>query len=325
MRRPFILLILGVLTSCAPPSIEEEPRTGPYLGEDLPGAEARLFAPGFVSTGLSERDVTMTPDGSELYFSAQVGERGNFTAIVFTRQVDGVWTRPEVAPFSGQYLDIEPHVSPDGSKLFFASNRGGNMDIWVVDRVGDGWGAPRNIGPPVNTEGDEFFPSVTRDGTIYYTGPDENGAEVIYRARPAGDGEGYAKPEQLPEQVNSGQLRFNAFVSPDESFLIVPMYGREDSLGGVDYYVVFRSDDDIWTEPISLGAAVNSATGNEWSASLSPDGKVLFFMASRSEIEDHRAPAPMGYAAMRELHDSPMNGNSDIWWIDAGVIDALRP
>ncbi|MDX1389003.1 MAG: hypothetical protein R3344_07420, partial [Acidobacteriota bacterium] len=213
------LLALVLVISCASRPSEPQPTpTGPYVGQGTPGKEARLFAPGFVSTGLSERDVAMSPDGTELYFSAQVGERGNFTAIVVTRLVDGAWTRPEVAPFSGQNLDIEPHISPDGSKLFFASNRGGNMDIWVVDRDGDGWGEPRNLGPPVNTEGDEFFPSVTRDGTIYYTGPDENGAEVIFRARPAPGGEGFAEPERLPDQVNSGQLRFNAFVAPDESF-----------------------------------------------------------------------------------------------------------
>jgi hypothetical protein len=321
-----VLALTGLL-ACAPPVPETGPPpvTGPYVGQGLPGAEARLFAPGFVSTGLAERDVTMTPDGNELYFSAQVGERGHFIAIVFTRQVEGRWTSPEVAPFSGQHLDIEPHISPDGRRLFFASNRGGNMDIWVAEREDDGWGEPSNLGPPVNTEGDEFFPSVTRDGTIYYTGPDESGAEAIFRARPVTDGDGYAKPELLPEQVNSGQARFNAFVAPDESFLIVPMYGREDSLGGVDYYVVFRSDDDRFSDPINLGPAVNSATGNEWSASLSPDGEALFFMASRSNIEDHHAPAPMSYADILDLHSAPMNGNSDIWWIDASVIATLRP
>ena len=94
---------------------------------------------------------------------------------------------------------------------------------------------------------------------------------------------------------------------------------------GVDYFVVFRSEDDRFSEPINLGPKVNTVGNVEWSASLSPDGKILFFMSSRSVIVDHRAPRPMSYPEVRRLQDLAMNGNSDIWWVDAGFIEALRP
>ncbi|MEE8526791.1 MAG: hypothetical protein V3T72_22890 [Thermoanaerobaculia bacterium] len=42
----------------------------------------------------------------------------------------------------------------------------------------------------------------------------------------------YAEPERLPPQVNTGRDRFNAFIAADESFLILPIFGRDDSLGG---------------------------------------------------------------------------------------------
>ena len=100
--------------------------------------------------------------------------------------------------------------------------------------------------------------------------------------------------------------------------------GREDSVGGVDYYVVFRTPDDRFSEPINLGVAINTPN-SEWSASVSPGGDVLFFMSSRSVIVDHRAPARMDHAAMWRLHGVAMNGNSDIWWVDASVISDLRP
>ena len=159
----------------APTSAVPELR-GPYLGQEPPGLEPRLFAPGVVSTGLATRDIAMTPDGDELYFSVTLGDR---TMIMVTRQVDGVWSVPEVAPFSGRYLDIEPAISPDGRRFFFLSTRPQPgqeekpgwvyQDIWVMDREGDGWGEPFNLGPPVNSDAPEFFPSITNDGTLYFT------------------------------------------------------------------------------------------------------------------------------------------------------------
>ena len=317
-------------SGAADAALEPANLTGPFLGQPLPGTDPQIFAAGVVSTGLAERDVTLSPDGSELYFSAQVGARGHFTAILGSRLVDGHWTAPQVAPFSGQYLDIEPAISPDGSKFFFASNRPrpgsdaltADPDIWVMDRAGGGWSEPRNLGPPINTDRPEYFPSITVDGTIYFTGTDEDGAEWIYRSRATADG--YGPRKRLGPEVNSGSARFNAFVAPDESYVIVPVMGREDSVGAVDYYVVFRTPDDRWSDPINLGPAINTPN-SEWSASVSPDGELLFFMSSRSVIVDHRAPARMDYAAMWRLHEVAMNGNSDIWWVDASVISDLRP
>ena len=47
--------------------------SGPYLGQPLPGGEAALFAPGIVSTGMMDRDVSMSPDGREMYFGRMAG------------------------------------------------------------------------------------------------------------------------------------------------------------------------------------------------------------------------------------------------------------
>jgi hypothetical protein len=304
---------------------------GDYLGQKPPGMEPELFAPGIVSTGLGERDVAMTPDGNELYYTAVVGPAFNFGAIVVTERVDGEWTRPEVAPFSGQHMDLEPAISPDGQRFFFMSTRPvpgtteptGNEDIWVMERVGDGWGEPQNLGPPINTEGGEFFPSVTEDGTLYFTRKVAEGSESIYRSRLV-KGE-YGEPEMLPEQVNSGQLRFNAFIARDESYIIVCVWGREDSLGGVDYYVVFRSTEDVWSAPINMGERINATEGAEWSPYVSPDGAYLFFMSSRATIQDRFSPVRQTYDSLQDLHNRPMNGSFDIWWIDARIIDELRP
>jgi len=224
-------------------------------------------------------------------------------------------------------MDFEPAFSADGSKLFFLSNRPdgdealGDQDIWVVERNPDGWGEPRNLGAPVNTDGGEFFPSLTWDGTLYFS-RNAKGSSLnqVFRSRWA---EGtFQEPELLPEQVNCGTNRFNAYVSPDESYLIVPAVGMDDAFDGVDYYAVFRNRDDRWSEPVNLGALVNRDNARGWSPYVSPGGEYFFFMATRTmEIE----ALDWNYETLKELNNSPGNGNADIYWVDARFIEELRP
>ena len=302
-------------------------RTGPYLGEKPPGPTPQLFASGLVSTGGFERDLAITPDGRELYFGIS-GPSYQYTSVVVTRIVDGHWTEPEVVPGldDSRYLNLEPALAPDGRTLFFLSTRldeaaggaAGNQDIWFMTRGPGGWSAPRNLGAPVNSALAEYFPSVTLDGTLYFT-REEAGTRASHIWRARRDGDRYRAPEKLPARVNSGRSHYNAFVAPDESYLIVPIDGRPDSIGGCDYYVVFRTPDDRWSEPVNLGPAINTKGSQEFSPYVSPDGKYFFFMSSRMERPDR-----LTYTLFRSLHDRPANGNADIYWVDAAFIHAQR-
>jgi len=337
LQKLCVCLLCLVLVACTPIPPSEDGADGafpvlrgPYLGQKVPGMEPVVFAPGIVSTGLATRDVAMTPDGEELYFSVTMGGR---TMIMVTRVEDGVWREPEVAPFSGRYLDIEPSISADGRRFFFLSTRPKPgqeeksgwvyQDIWVMDREGDRWGEPHNLGPPVNSESPEYFPSVTADGTLYFTREGEDHVSATYRSRLV-DGV-YEEPELLGPEVNCGTNRFNVYVSSDEAFVIVPAMGREDSLGGVDYYVVFRSEDDTWSEPINMGGAINQPEGREWSASLSPDGEYLFFMTSRVGSDAGLPLTARSISDLLEISTQPGQGSSDIWWVSAEIIEQLRP
>ena len=330
---PWILLVIAVL-SCSSPHVPGHAEyqfpdlEGPYLGQSLPDSLPELFAPGVVSTGMFNRDMAISPDGTEIYFCVAIRNYA-YSTILYTRLEKGKWQKPEIVPFSGGpgVMDFEPAFSADGSQLFFLSNRpdggeeAGDEDIWVVDRVADGWGTPRNLGEPVNTDGGEFFPSLTRDGTLYFSRNAKGSAlNQIFRSRWAGGA--FQEPELLPEEVNCGSNRFNAFVAPDESYLIVPAAGMEDAYDGVDYYIVFRDREDRWSEPINLGAIVNRDNPRGWSPYVSPDGRCFFFMATRiPELEAH----DWNYDQLKELHNSPGNGNADIYWVDAAFIEGLRP
>ena len=231
-------------------------------------------------------------------------------------------------PFSGGpgVADFEPAFSPDGSKLYFLSSRPdgdepvGDQDIWYVERAEGGWGEPQNLGEPVNTDGGEYFPSITNDGTLYFT-RNEKGKRLnqIFRSRWV-DGS-FDEPELLPLQVNCGTNRYNAFIAPDESYIIVPAVGMPDTYDGVDYYIVFRDENDNWSEPVNMGAMVNQDNAAGYSPYVSPDGEQFFFMATRTkEIEQ----ANWNYENLKTLYNSPGNGKADIYWMDAGFIRGLQ-
>jgi len=328
------LACLLAVASCTPQ--ETRGPRGDYLGQPVPDDQPEIFAPGLVTTGIYTRDVAMTPDGSELYFGVLLGP---VSAIIEThRGPDGIWTEPEVAPFSrdSRFFNLEPAIAPDGSRFMFLSTRvegrepeegdvrtWSNQDIWVMDREGDHWGSPYNLGAPVNSEASEFFPSLTSDGTLYFTREsDEERESYIYRSRL--EGGRYQEPERLGPEVNSTSNQFNAFISPDESYLILSTGGRDDSLGGTDYYVVFRSPDDRWSEPINLGEDVNTPGDGEFSPFVSRDGRFFFFMSTRP-IARTRIPDTLTWKYIRGYRMMPEIGNAGIYWMDASFIERLRP
>ncbi len=308
-------------------SISGAVSAGPYLDQSPPGDEPVLFAPGIVSDGLNNRDMAITPDGREVYWSVNL-RNFDLSVIMYSRQTGKGWSEPEVAPFSRDpaYVYYEPALSPDGRQLFYVASEAGSElnDIWVMDRDGEGWGEARKLDAPINSPGKEYFPSLTRDGTMYFTREgDTPGMEAIYRSRRV-DGR-YTEPEKLPENVNCGKSQFNAFIAPDESYIIVPVWGREDSLGSIDYYVVFRNDNDEWSEPINMGPKVNTTGAREYTPYVSPDGNYFFFMSTRSPAHAEAPSGGLSRDYLEQVHGQPENGNSDIYWMSAGLLEDLRP
>ncbi len=166
-------------------------------------------------------------------------------------------------------------------------------DIWASERKGTEWSAPVNLGAPVNSGENEFYPSVTKDGTLYFQSwrSGSRGGTDIYRARL--ENGGYRKAENVGPPVSSDLREGDALVSPDESFIVLSV-NRPDGFGQGDLYASFRDGDGAWTEPRNLGGAINTKA-NENCPILSPDGKFLFYTSG-----------------------------GDIYWVSAEVIEKAR-
>jgi Tol biopolymer transport system component len=249
---------------------------------------AELMAPGVINTDADEYGPTLTPDGRGMYFTLRADRRGREN-IVFTQATGTQWSKPVMAPFSGSGVDKEPYLSPDGSRLFFASRRDypsklpaqgeEAYDLFVVDRQGDAWGTPQPL-TGANSGAYDNYPAVTRDGTVYFASHRQGGkgANDLWRSR--WESGGWLPAENVSE-LNSPTTDADPYVAPDESYLILSS-DRQGGAGQGDLYVSFRRS-GTWTVPVSLGPAVNTG-GYEYTPWVSADGRWLYFSRDWGEI-----------------------------------------
>ncbi len=305
----------------------KRPASPPYASTQ-PLTEPAIFGEGVISGGYFDSHPAFTPDGATLYF-VRSAANFNFWAIMVSRFSHGRWSEPEVAPFSGQYADADPFITADGARLYFISRRplavGGtprdNTDIWMMRKAAAGsWGKPQHLDAPINSDGDEWYPTLTRDGTLYFGSdrPGGLGKTDLYRARP--DGDGYAPAENLGSPVNTEADEYEPYIAPDESYLIFMASGRSDSLGRSDLYISYRRD-GAWSAPQNLGKRINSSA-LEYSPKVSPDGRYFFWSSTRN-ITDRPLAKPLNSAQLKHLLGSAGNGMGDIYQIDIGEV--LKP
>ena len=294
----------------------------PGWAADHPLPQPRLFAEGVLATADDEMDAGFAPDGRTVYFTKDhIGQR---LGVIVSSHFDGArWSQPEVVSFSGRYTDYDPFVTADGSRLFFSSNRpvsgGGkkDFDIWVAERAGNGWGEPRNLGAPINTLQDEFYPTVAADGTLYFssTRPDTKGRSDIYRSRFRNGA--FEAPENLGDAINTSATEVDSAIAPDQSFIVFAGIGRPDDLGGGDLYLS-RNINGAWTPATHIGAGVNSPS-REYCPSISPDGRYFFFTSFRG-FGDSVPAAPWTFADFRRGMTSVLNGFGNVYQIDMSAV-----
>lgn len=278
MRGIMRISILCAGVFCFLSTIAANPeQTIDYLGQTPPGDTPVMFAPGIVSTPEMEYRLVVSPTGEDIFFCRE----GTIKHI--RRKPDGSgWEDPVTPAFCGDHINGESWFSADGTRLYFNSRRPMPdakvpLNVWMTDKVDGVWGPPRPLRPPVNDQTAHAI-SVSNNGNLYASG--------IIRFRC--DSCRYLPAEPLNPPVEG----YHPCIAPDESFLIFG--ARRTGSYNYDLFIIFQKSDGTWTERMSLGDKINSDK-KEGNASLSPDGKYLFF--SRAE---------------------------DIFWVKADFIDTLK-
>lgn len=329
-----ILISLFFLSSCIEKSNSDN-LTGKYLGQVPPDSIPKLFAPGIVSTNLHEHSsLSVSPDGSELMWTVSFMDNYAFRypdKLISIKQVDGKWKNPD---FSKYFGDLENFYnaswSPDGKRIYFSSHSGlndvdttyGSGDIWYIEKSNADWSKPVHLDSVINSKNVEGTPYVTKDYSLYFMGYLEGVRNNygILRSKFV-DGK-YQKTEVLPEVINSKELDWTPFISPDESYIIFSSF-REGGFGRGDLYISFRNKNDEWSKAINLGDKINTES-NERFPSVSPDGEYLFFLTDKvdSSLTNNKN---LSYSDALKKYHKPGNGWCDIYWVKADFIEKLKP
>jgi len=317
-------LVVVVLAQAGFPTLN-----GPYLGQKRPGPTPEIFAPGILSLGFHEHNIAISPDGQEIFFVAAASDFSRYL-IMTTKLKNNGWSMPEVASFSAGPNDMTPAYSPDGKRLYFSSRRprtaggtpGKDFDIWYVERKDDSWTDPENLGGSINTEQNEVNPSVMSDGTIFFQRIEKLGTLDwdLYMSSPRNGI--YGVPEKLPEPVNTKANEAGPFIAPDGSYLLFQS-NRAGGYGIMDLYVAYRAENGRWSDPLNLGDKINSSF-SDWGPVVSPDGEHLFFSSFRN-VQPLEPESGEYFQYMTSRLGAPTPGKGTLYWVEAKIIDALRP
>lgn len=119
--------------------------------------------------------LSVTSDGRDAFFTrCRYETTGPMGAEIWNvKRMGGRWgeaVKVNLGPDS--LIFAHPAISPDGNTLYFVSDMPGGFggkDLWMTTRSGDNWSIPINMGPDINTAGDEMFPYIRQDGTLYFS------------------------------------------------------------------------------------------------------------------------------------------------------------
>ncbi len=256
----------------------------------LAQAEPEAFLPQLFINYPNVRDIAISPNGDEIYFTVD-DIKSKIALISYIKKVNNnEWSKPKAALFSGKYRDLEPAFSPDGKRLYFVSNRPINKDsispkdydIWYVDKINTNWSSPKNIGFQINSKANEYYPSVTKNGDIYFTSERENGvgSEDIFVSR-LKDGK-YQKPTALGLGVNTKYYEFNAYISPNEEYLIFSALRPNEGIGGGDLYISYNKNNE-WSKA-KLLEKINTEY-LDFCPFVDVENDKLYFTSQRSSVK----------------------------------------
>ena len=214
-----------------------------------------------------EESIRLIPDPNATYFKENLGVNIN-----------------------SAYNEICPVVSPDGKKLFFTRwkhpdniGKDKNQDIWFSTLKDDKtWSKAQLFPEPINNEENNAVCGISLNGktmllnNVYgKDGQMEKGVSISFLLR-TGD---YSFPKALKILNFKNKSEFSEYTLAPNGKVLLMTTETKDSFGGKDIYVSFLRTDDLWTEPVNIGSAVNTGE-SESTPFIAPDGVTMYFSSS---------------------------------------------
>ena len=253
-----------------------------------------------INTKLHESSTIFTSDGNTMYFT-----RNNFTSNKIksddkgttllkiyksVKNTDtGKWEKAKELPFnSDQYSVAHPALSPDETKLYFASDMPGTKglsDLFYVDILeDDDFGSPRSLGDEINTEGRETFPFISNSGKLFFAsdGHVGLGGLDIFVSLPNEikvSKNKYKEPFNIGEPVNTPDDDF-AFIIDDQTRIGYFSSNRKGGIGNDDIYSFKQTKDLI----ISCSQTLSGVITDRETRELLPNAVVTLFNKDMQKI-----------------------------------------
>ena len=260
-----------------------------WLNAQTPIQDRILFEPDNISTGSVEYGSSFSENFTEVYFVRSEDPWGTMNSkgtIYYSKMTNGRWGVPEVAFFSGEFDDSDPHLTEDGRRIYFISKgrsplSGNSADIWLIQKSKDGnWGMPARLPAPINSSADEWSPKTDARGNLYFASSRDGGfgqGDIYMSKRQDGR---FQTPENLGSIINSKSGEWNLDVSPNGEILIFEASGRpENQTPYGDLYISFKKETS-WSIPQNI-LELNTG-GSDLYPEMIPSHDLLFYTSSDS-------------------------------------------
>lgn len=240
------------------------------------------FENGTISTVGIEYNSSFSKTHSEFYFSMAAPDF-SFRNIMVSKFNNGQFKTPEKVKIGGVvYNASDVQISRDGQNLIFKMP--GNLrdttrtdnNIWKSKRVESAWSNAELLPKEVNSELSEFYPILTNSGNLYFSRELRETSYDIYVSKFVDNK--YQEAEALPDYINTKLLESDAYISPDESFMIFIRMYSDDGFGMSDLYISFNKN-GTWSMPKNM--TKYNSKGIDGSPFVTSDGKYLFFTSNR--------------------------------------------
>ncbi len=264
---------------------------------------------------------------TKMYFTRNVMGKGKSGKIALlkifeSRLRNNEWVDPQELSFNSKNNEFSvghPSISQDDKTLYFTSDMAGGYggkDLYMVKKRNGSWGTPQNLGPEINTEGDEMFPFIHPDGTLYFASNGHGGFGGLDVFASSKDGKIWSKTENLGYPINSAQDDFGLILSENKQEGFIAS-NRQGGNGSDDIYLVAITENKAseLINPVLASAA--PTTSKSTKATYTPTAS----KATKTRPSSISAPSLSFYDNVTVTSVATKEGEDDLFYLVGILLD----